>query len=117
MPAPASRARGDEARSGRPQTAAAPTARPPLTLEQTHRILFDAACDCIGQAEQDLAAALGRGDQAAVLRLHDELALYDVLVTRLGEELQDTASQSRYNTASQYNAASQCNTAPQCNVA
>lgn len=94
MPVPASRARGDGAGSAHPPApAAVPAVRPALSLEQTRRILFDAACDCIAQAEQDLAAALGRGDQAAVLRLNDELALYDVLVTRFGEELQDTAQQ------------------------
>jgi hypothetical protein len=93
MPAPAHRTGGDEAVSPHPLAPAVPAVRPELSPEQTRRILFDAACDCIAQAEQDLAAALGRGDQAAVMRLHDELALYDVLVTRFGEDLRDDAPQ------------------------
>ncbi|HEU5332307.1 MAG TPA: hypothetical protein VFU73_06080 [Actinocrinis sp.] len=86
-----------------------------MSIEQTRRILFDAACDCIAQAEQELAAALGRGDQAAVLRLHDELALYDALVTRFGEELRDTPPQ--HDAAPQSKTPPHYDTAPQCNVA
>lgn len=93
VPVPADRVGADESASTHPESPAAAAVRPPLSLDETRRILFDAACDCIAQAEQELAVALGRRDQGAVLRLRDEIALYDVLVTRFGEELQDAAPQ------------------------